>query len=47
MFPEPSDDPWEPILKDKRRRPNLEKWIKEVRQEVAQGKTTPLDLDML
>ena len=47
VFPDPSDDPWQAILEDTRPRPNLTQWIKEVEEEIAQGKATPLDLDQL
>jgi hypothetical protein len=47
VFPEATDDPWQQILSDPTPRPALTKWIKEVEEEIAQGKTTPLDLDRL
>lgn len=47
VFPEPSDDPWETILKDPTPRPALARWIKEVRKEIAQGKAKPLDFKRL
>jgi hypothetical protein len=47
VFPEPSDDPWEAILSDPRPRPALARRIQEVRDEIAKGKTKPLDLDAL
>ena len=47
-FPEATDeDPWQKILDDPTPRPRLEEWIKEVEDEIAQGKTEPLDLDRL
>jgi hypothetical protein len=47
VFPEATDDPWQRILNDPTPRPALTQWVKEVEEEIAQGKTTPLDLDRL
>jgi hypothetical protein len=47
VFPELEDDPWERILNDPRPRPELEKWVAEVKAEIAAGKAVPLDLDQL
>jgi hypothetical protein len=47
VFPEPADDPWQRILDDPRPRPALNKLLKEVKKEIAQGKATPLDIDDL
>jgi hypothetical protein len=47
VFPEASDDPWEPILNDATPRPALANRIKEVEAEIAQGKASPLDVDQL
>jgi len=47
VFPEATDDPWQQILSDPTPRPALTQWMKEVEEEIAQGKTTPLDLDRL
>jgi hypothetical protein len=47
VFPEPADDPWEAILNDPTPRPALAKWVEEVKEEIAQGKATPLNLDDL
>ena len=45
VFPEATDDPWQQILSDPTPRPALTQWMKEVEEEIARGKTTPLDLD--
>ena len=47
VFPEATDDAWQQILSDPTPRPALTQWMKEVEEEIAQGKTTPLDLDRL
>ena len=47
VFPEESDDPWERILTDPARRPELSKWIAEVESEIAEGKTRPFGIDDL
>ena len=47
VFPVPSDDPWEAILNDPRPLPALARRIQQVRDEIAKGKTKPLDLDQL
>jgi hypothetical protein len=47
VFPEATDDPWEQILTDATPGPVLTQWMKEVEEEIAHGKTTPLDLDRL
>jgi hypothetical protein len=47
VFPEPSDDPWEAILNDPRPRPALAERIRQVREEIAKGKTKPMDYDRL
>jgi len=47
VFPEATDDPWEAILSDPTQRPALAKRLKEVEEEIAQGKALPLDLDQL
>jgi hypothetical protein len=45
-FPEDTDeDPWKKILDDPTPRPRLLEWIKEVEEEIAQGKAEPLDCD--
>jgi hypothetical protein len=44
VFPEPDDDPWEQILKEPKPRPAFTKWIEEVEEEIAKGKTKPLRL---
>jgi predicted DNA-binding antitoxin AbrB/MazE fold protein len=47
VFPEQVEDPWQRILDDPRPRPALEKLVLEVKEEIAQGKAVPLDLDQL
>jgi hypothetical protein len=47
VFPEQTDDPWERILTDGSDRPELSKWIAEVKTEIAQGKARPLSVDDL
>ncbi len=47
VFPEKSDDPWERILSDPTRSPELSKWITEVESEIAAGNTSPLTIDKL
>jgi hypothetical protein len=47
VFPEEANDPWERILNDPRPRPALAKLVDEVLQNIADGKTEPLDLEKL
>jgi hypothetical protein len=47
VFPELADDPWHEILSDPTPRPVLDQWVREVKEEVAQGQATPLDLQQL
>ena len=47
VFPDPEEDPWQPILEDARPRPALDKFLQECLEEIAQGKSEPLDLDLL
>ncbi len=47
VFPEATDDPWQHILRDATPRPALTQWIKEVEEEIAQGKASPLNLKQL
>ena len=47
LFPEEAEDPWQPILDDPTPRPKLMEWVREVEEEIAQGKVEPLDLDKL
>jgi predicted DNA-binding antitoxin AbrB/MazE fold protein len=47
VFPEEVEDPWQKILDDPRPRPALEKLVREVKEEIAQGKAVPLNLDDL
>jgi hypothetical protein len=47
VFPENGDDAWERILNDPAPRPALQKFMREVKEEIAQGKATPLDVDQL
>ena len=44
VFPEPTSDPWQQILNDPAPRPELAKWAKEVRKEIAQGKAKRLNV---
>lgn len=44
VFPEMSDDPWQAILDNPAQRPELAKWVSEVRKEIADGKAKPLDI---
>jgi hypothetical protein len=46
VFPE-VEDPWQKILDDPRPRPALEKYVQECREEIAQGKAVPLNLNQL
>jgi hypothetical protein len=47
VFPETADDPWEQILRDPTPRPALTQRKKDVEEEIARGKASPLDLDQL
>jgi predicted DNA-binding antitoxin AbrB/MazE fold protein len=47
VFPEEVEDAWQRILDDPRPRPALDKLVQEVKEEIAQGKAVPLDLDQL
>lgn len=47
VFPEPADEPWHAILEDPSPRPELTKWIEEVKREIMQGKAKPLELNDL
>ena len=47
VFPEAADDPWSEILNDATPRPALARWAKEVKQEIAQGKANPLQIEQL
>ncbi len=47
VFPEPADDPWEAILNDPTPRPALIKRMREVEKQIAEGKSSPLNLDQL
>jgi hypothetical protein len=47
VFPEEVEDPWQKILNDPRPRPALDKYVREVQEEIAQGKAIPLDLGQL
>jgi hypothetical protein len=47
VFPEHVEDPWQKILDDPSPRPALDKYVQECLEEIAQGKTQPLDLDQL
>jgi hypothetical protein len=47
VFPEAEADPWDAILNDPTPRPALAKRVKEVEKAIAEGKTSPLNLDQL
>jgi hypothetical protein len=47
VFPEPADDPWASILAETTMRPAFAKFVEECMEEIAQGKTTPLDPNQL
>ena len=47
VFPDEADDPWQKILEDTSPRPALEEYVKQCREEIAQGKAQPLNLDQL
>lgn len=47
VFPELADDPWHEILADPTPRPVLDTWVREVKEEIAQGTAEPLDRDRL
>ncbi len=47
VFPEEVQDPWQKLLDDPRPRPALEEYVKQCREEIAQGKAQPLNLDQL
>lgn len=47
LFAEVEDDPWGRILNDPTPRPTLIRWVVEIEEEIAQGKTEPMDFDML
>ena len=47
VFPEEVEAPWQKILNDPRPRAALEKLVREVKEEISQGKVVPLDLDQL
>ncbi len=47
VFPDGANDPWTRILEDASPRPRLAEWVKEVEEEIAQGKAVPLDLGQL
>ena len=47
VFPEAADDPWQPILDEVAVRPSFAKFAQECLDEIAQGKSTPLNLDEL
>jgi predicted DNA-binding antitoxin AbrB/MazE fold protein len=46
VFPE-DEDSWQKILDDPSPRPALDKYVQESLEEIAQGKTQPLDLNQL
>lgn len=47
IFPDDGDEKWERIINDPTPRPALDQLVREVEEEIAQGKATPLDLDQL
>ena len=47
VFPEEVEDPWQKILDDPSPRPALDKLVQECREEIAEGKAVPLDLNQL
>ncbi len=47
VFPEEAEDPWRSILEDSTPRPALDKYVQECLDEIAQGKSEPLNLQQL
>ena len=47
VFPEPADDPWQPILSEHKPRATFEKFAEECQEEIRRGKSKPLRLDDL
>jgi hypothetical protein len=47
VFPEEADDPWHSILEDSTPRPALDKYVQECLDEIARGKSEPLNLEQL
>ena len=46
VFPE-VEDPWQKILEDTSPRPALDKYVQECLDEIARGKSEPLNLEQL
>ena len=47
VFPDSTDDPWQPILNEKTPRPSFLKYVEQCQEEINRGKSKPLDLDDL
>jgi hypothetical protein len=47
VFPEEADDAWHSILEDSTPRPALDKYVQECLDEIARGKSEPLNLEQL
>jgi|GraSoiStandDraft_55_1057291.scaffolds.fasta_scaffold1523614_1 hypothetical protein len=47
VFPEEADDPWHSILEDSTPRPALDRYVQACLDEIAQGKSEPLNLEQL
>ena len=47
VFPEDADDPWHSILEDSTPRPALDKYVQECLEQIAQGKSEPLNIEQL
>jgi len=47
VFPEQADDPWQEILGDPSQRPELARWIAEVKEEIKSGRASPLSTESL
>lgn len=47
VFPEAADDSWESILAEKTPRPKFVEFARECLEQIAKGKSKPLDLDQL
>ena len=45
VFPNGEEDPWERILSEPTMRPAFAKFMQEALDDIAQGKTKPLNLD--
>ena len=47
VFPETVDDPWDAILNEPTPRPTFVEFAKKCQEDIAKGKSKPLDLDRL